>query len=136
MVSPWSPMRVTAQPIQLSANPCPKPLADRHVPVQCPPTVKQGLRELSLMILEPGPLSLQAVVPMAAALELEKQQNASRDSWTFEHTEIRLADIMGAIHERCVTTADAYCSPGNYVAGANVAGFIQVADAMLALGVV
>jgi glutamate dehydrogenase (NADP+) len=43
---------------------------------------------------------------------------------------------MAAIHERCVTTADAYGSPGNYVAGANIAGFIQVADAMLALGVI
>jgi glutamate dehydrogenase (NADP+) len=71
-----------------------------------------------------------------ATSALEMQQNASRDSWTFEHTEIRLAEIMAAIHERCVTTADAYGSPGNYVAGANIAGFIQVADAMLALGVI
>ena len=71
-----------------------------------------------------------------ATSALEMQQNASRDSWTFEDTEMRLAKIMRAIHERCVTTADAYGSPGNYVAGANIAGFIQVADAMLALGVI
>jgi glutamate dehydrogenase (NADP+) len=71
-----------------------------------------------------------------ATSALEMQQNASRDSWTFEHTEKRLAEIMRAIHERCLTTADAYGSPGNYVAGANIAGFIQVADAMLALGVI
>ena len=71
-----------------------------------------------------------------ATSALEMQQNASRDSWTFAYTEQRLAEIMRAIHERCVTAADAYGSPGNYVAGANIAGFIQVADAMLALGVV
>jgi glutamate dehydrogenase (NADP+) len=71
-----------------------------------------------------------------ATSALEMQQNASRDSWTFEYTEKRLAEIMRAIHERCLTTADAYGAPGNYVAGANIAGFIQVADAMLALGVI
>jgi glutamate dehydrogenase (NADP+) len=71
-----------------------------------------------------------------ATSALEMQQNASRDSWTFEYTEQRLAEIMRAIHERCLTTADAYGSPGSYVVGANVAGFIQVADAMLALGVI
>ena len=71
-----------------------------------------------------------------ATSALEMQQNASRDSWTFEHTETRLGEIMRAIHDRCLTTADAYGSPGNYAAGANIAGFIQVADAMLALGVI
>ncbi len=67
---------------------------------------------------------------------LEMQQNASRDSWTFEDTEARLAEIMGRIHDRCLTTADEYGQPGNYVAGANIAGFIRVADAMAALGLV
>jgi glutamate dehydrogenase (NADP+) len=43
---------------------------------------------------------------------------------------------MVGIHDRCLATADAYGAPGNYVAGANIAGFIQVADAMLALGVI
>ncbi|HEY9293937.1 MAG TPA: glutamate dehydrogenase, partial [Microlunatus sp.] len=71
-----------------------------------------------------------------ATSALEMQQNASRDSWGFEHTEERLADIMRSIHDRCVSTADEYGVPGNYVAGANIAGFIQVADAMLALGVI
>lgn len=71
-----------------------------------------------------------------ATSALEMQQNASRDSWTFEDTETRLAAIMCRIHERCLTTADAYGTPGDYVAGANIAGFIQVADAMLAMGVV
>ena len=71
-----------------------------------------------------------------ATSALEMQQNASRDSWTFEHTEHRLAEIMHGIHHRCLETADTYGSPGNYVAGANIAGFTRVADAMLALGVV
>ncbi|MFI2231163.1 NADP-specific glutamate dehydrogenase [Nocardia testacea] len=71
-----------------------------------------------------------------ATSALEMQQNASRDSWTFEHTEDRLAEIMRGVHDRCLATADEYGSPGDYVAGANIAGFIQVADAMLALGVI
>ncbi len=71
-----------------------------------------------------------------ATSALEMQQNASRDSWTFQHTEERLAEIMSHIHQRCLETADEYGSPGNYVAGANISGFIQVADAMLAQGVI
>ncbi|MEU3271153.1 NADP-specific glutamate dehydrogenase [Saccharomonospora sp. NPDC006951] len=71
-----------------------------------------------------------------ATSALEMQQNASRDTWTFDHTEQRLADIMHGIHDRCLATADEYGAPGNYVTGANIAGFSQVADAMLALGVI
>ena len=71
-----------------------------------------------------------------ATSALEMQQNASRDSWTFEYTEARLAEIMRGIHARCVETADEYGTPGDYVAGANIAGFIRVADAMLAFGVI
>ena len=71
-----------------------------------------------------------------ATSALEMQQNASRDSWSFDYTEDRLADIMRGIHDRCLETADEYGSPGDYVTGANIAGFIRVANAMLALGVV
>ncbi|MGV0624700.1 NADP-specific glutamate dehydrogenase [Mycolicibacter minnesotensis] len=71
-----------------------------------------------------------------ATSALEMQQNASRDSWSFEYTEQRLAAIMQSIHYRCLVTADEYGDPGNYVLGANIAGFIQVADAMSALGLV
>ncbi|MFF1528422.1 NADP-specific glutamate dehydrogenase [Cellulomonas sp. NPDC058312] len=71
-----------------------------------------------------------------ATSALEMQQNASRDSWSFEYTEDRLAAIMRDIHDRCAATADEYGSPGDYVVGANIAGFLKVADAMLALGVV
>ena len=71
-----------------------------------------------------------------ATSALEMQQNASRDSWSFEHTEARLATIMTDIHDRCLATADEYGVPGSYVAGANISGFVRVADAMLALGLV
>jgi glutamate dehydrogenase (NADP+) len=71
-----------------------------------------------------------------ATSALEMQQNASRDSWTFDHTQDRLAEIMRGIHDRCLETADEYGTPGSYVAGANIAGFTRVADAMLALGVI
>jgi glutamate dehydrogenase (NADP+) len=71
-----------------------------------------------------------------ATSALEMQQNASRDSWTFEETEERLAAIMHNIHDLCAQTAEDYGEPGNYVLGANIAGFIRVADAMRALGVV
>ncbi|TFD83179.1 NADP-specific glutamate dehydrogenase [Cryobacterium lactosi] len=71
-----------------------------------------------------------------ATSALEMQQNASRDSWTFDHTQDRLAEIMQGIHDRCLETADEYGTPGSYVAGANIAGFTRVADAMLALGVI
>ncbi len=71
-----------------------------------------------------------------ATSALEMQQNASRDSWTFEHTEQRLAEIMVDIHDRCAATADEYGAPGNYVLGANIAGFVKVADAMLAQGLI
>ncbi|NDK91075.1 NADP-specific glutamate dehydrogenase [Gordonia desulfuricans] len=71
-----------------------------------------------------------------ATSALEMQQNASRDSWSFEHTEQRLQKIMRGIHNTCLQTADEYGAPGDYVLGANIAGFTQVADAMLALGVI
>nr|WP_297424333.1 NADP-specific glutamate dehydrogenase [uncultured Actinotalea sp.] len=71
-----------------------------------------------------------------ATSALEMQQNASRDSWSFEHTEERLAEIMVGIHDRCAQTAEEYGAPGDYVLGANIAGFQRVADATLALGVI
>jgi glutamate dehydrogenase (NADP+) len=64
------------------------------------------------------------------------QQNASRDSWTFEQTEARLADIMRNIHDSCAETAEEYGAPADYVLGANITGFVRVAEAMRALGVI
>jgi glutamate dehydrogenase (NADP+) len=71
-----------------------------------------------------------------ATSALEMQQNASRDSWSFEHTERRLVEIMSDIHAVCRETAGRYGAADDYVAGASIAGFQRVADAMLALGLV
>jgi glutamate dehydrogenase (NADP+) len=71
-----------------------------------------------------------------ATSALEMQQNASRDSWTFDYTEDRLTQIMVGIHDKSLETADEYGHPGDYVLGANIAGFTKVADAMIALGVI
>jgi glutamate dehydrogenase (NADP+) len=71
-----------------------------------------------------------------ATSALEMQQNASRDSWTFEFTEARLAEIMGSIHHTCLVTAESFGCPDNLVVGANIAGFQRVARAMLAFGLV
>ncbi|MEO6629583.1 MAG: glutamate dehydrogenase, partial [Aquihabitans sp.] len=71
-----------------------------------------------------------------ATSALEMQQNASRNSWSFEHTEQRLSEIMTRIHDTCHEAAAAYGSPGNYVLGANVIGFLRVSQAMVALGLI
>ncbi len=71
-----------------------------------------------------------------ATSALEMQQNASRDSWTFEYTEKRLANIMKNIHQGCWEAAEEFGAKGNYVVGANTAGFIKVAKAMVAHGLI
>ena len=71
-----------------------------------------------------------------ATSALEMQQNASRDSWSFEKTEERLAAIMRNIHDSCAETAEEYGAPGDYVLGANIVGFERVAAAMTAFGVI
>ncbi len=71
-----------------------------------------------------------------ATSALEMQQNASRDRWSFEHSEAKLEEIMRGIHARCHETADEYGSPGDLVLGANVAGFLQVAEAVHAHGLI
>jgi glutamate dehydrogenase (NADP+) len=67
---------------------------------------------------------------------LEMMQNSQRLSWSRDEVDRRLHDIMKAIHHNCFETAAAYGTPGNYVNGANIAGFIKVADAMLDQGLV
>ncbi|OHF36199.1 NADP-specific glutamate dehydrogenase [Corynebacterium sp. HMSC074A01] len=71
-----------------------------------------------------------------ATSALEMQQNASRDSWTFDYTDGRLHQIMSGIFNVAADTAEEYDRAGDYVVGANIAGFKKVADAMLAQGVV
>jgi glutamate dehydrogenase (NADP+) len=67
---------------------------------------------------------------------LEMSQNSMRFSWTSEEVDNRLLLIMKSIHNNCFDTAEAYGKKGDYVTGANIAGFTKVANAMLAYGVV
>jgi glutamate dehydrogenase (NADP+) len=63
-------------------------------------------------------------------------QNSLRMNWSRQEVDGHLQNIMKNIHGSCVEAAAAYGMPGNYVAGANIAGFLKVADAMLDQGVV
>ncbi|MDO9041861.1 MAG: NADP-specific glutamate dehydrogenase [Desulfocapsaceae bacterium] len=67
---------------------------------------------------------------------LEMAQNAMRLSWSRAEVDVRLRQIMKFIHQGCLDTAAEYGVPGNYVAGANLAGFVKVARAMLEQGLV
>ncbi|MEO5720527.1 MAG: NADP-specific glutamate dehydrogenase, partial [Chthoniobacterales bacterium] len=67
---------------------------------------------------------------------LEMAQNSMRMSWTREEVDAKLQSIMQAIHRTCRTTAEQFGTPGNYVNGANIAGFRKVANAMMDQGVV
>jgi glutamate dehydrogenase (NADP+) len=99
------------------------------------PTTPGGIRVLreAGVLFGPGKAVNAGGVATSA---LEMQQNASRDSWSADYTEQRLGEIMRDIHHSCAATAEEYGVPGDYVLGANIAGFVRVADAMLALGVV
>jgi glutamate dehydrogenase (NADP+) len=63
-------------------------------------------------------------------------QNSMRIAWTREEVDQKLHHIMRTIHQNCVETAEKYGTPGNYVNGANIAGFRTVADSMIQQGVV
>ncbi|GIK59942.1 MAG: NADP-specific glutamate dehydrogenase [Ignavibacteriota bacterium] len=67
---------------------------------------------------------------------LEMTQNSMRLPWSREEVDKRLHEIMIRIHDTCVTTAERFGTPGNYVNGANIAGFLKVADAMIDQGLV
>lgn len=71
-----------------------------------------------------------------AVSAFEMQQNARRDAWPPRLVEKRLSTVMRAIHDTCRVTADRYGAPGDYVLGADIAGFERVAAAMLAQGTV
>ena len=121
---------------ELSAEDARRLIANRVLAVAeganmpCAPEAVQAFQRAGVLFA-PGKASNAGGVATSA---LEMQQNASRDSWTFEHTERRLAAIMRDIHGACADTAEHYGVPGNYVVGANMAGFVRVAEAMLALG--
>jgi glutamate dehydrogenase (NADP+) len=99
------------------------------------PTTPEGVKVFLDAKIAYGP-GKAANAGGVATSALEMQQNASRDSWTFEFTEKKLDQIMTNIHATTFETAEEFGASGNYVVGANIAGFIKVAKAMLAHGLI
>jgi len=99
------------------------------------PTTADGVR----LFLDAGVLyglGKAANAGGVAVSGLEMAQNSMRYSWTREEVDQRLRMIMTDIHDACLGAADRFGKPGNYVAGANIVGFLKVADSMLDQGVV
>ncbi|PFG10301.1 NADP-specific glutamate dehydrogenase [Marinobacter sp. LV10MA510-1] len=99
------------------------------------PTTPEGVQIFQDAGLMYGP-GKAANAGGVATSGLEMQQNASRDSWTFDYTQKRLEEIMIEIHKSCYETSVEFGAEGNYVLGANTTGFIRVAKAMNAMGVI
>src|SRR5262249_16996638 len=99
------------------------------------PTSLEGVHQFvdAKILYAPGKASNAGGVAVSG---LEMAQNSMRWAWKREEVDERLQRIMRNIHSACVDTASAYGANGNYVVGANVAGFIKVADAMLDQGLV
>lgn len=85
------------------------------------------------MLFMPGKAANAGGVATSA---LEMSQNSQRLSWTFEEVDAKLKDIMVNIYAKAADAAERYGVAGNYVAGANIAGFEKVVDAMMAQGIV
>ena len=99
------------------------------------PTVPEGVNLFVEKKLLYGP-GKAANAGGVATSGLEMSQNSLRLNWTREEVDSRLHGIMKAIHKQCVDASAAYGFEGNYVAGANIAGFLKVADSMLDQGLV
>jgi glutamate dehydrogenase (NADP+) len=99
------------------------------------PTALDGVRQFvdAGILYAPGKAANAGGV---ATSGLEMSQNSMRMCWTREEVDDRLHKIMKAIHRTCRDTADAFGTPGNYVNGANIGGFLKVADAMMDQGLV
>jgi len=99
------------------------------------PTTPEGVQVFLNAKIAYGP-GKAANAGGVATSALEMQQNAGRDSWSFEFTEKKLDQIMTGIHQVTYDTAEEFGAPGNYVIGANIAGFIKVAQAMVPMGLI
>jgi len=99
------------------------------------PTVPEGVEQFLAagILYGPGKAANAGGVTTSG---LEMSQNSLRLAWTREEVDARLRGIMKAIHKQAMETAAEYETPGNYVNGANIAGFVKVADAMLDQGIV
>jgi glutamate dehydrogenase (NADP+) len=99
------------------------------------PTVPEGI-EIFLdhkLLYGPGKAANAGGVSVSG---LEMTQNSMRLAWSREEVDQRLKMIMASIHKTCQSTAEQYGTPGNYVNGANIAGFVKVVEAMLDQGLV
>ncbi|MDP6540009.1 MAG: glutamate dehydrogenase, partial [Planctomycetota bacterium] len=99
------------------------------------PTVTDGVRAFleARILYGPGKAANAGGVAVSG---LEMAQNSMRYAWQRDEVDGRLKTIMADIHTACVTTAERFGTPGNYVDGANIAGFLKVADSMLDQGLV
>lgn len=99
------------------------------------PTMPEGIEvfQANDVLFAPGKAANAGGVAVSG---LEMSQNSMRLSWSREEVDSRLHNIMKEIHKSCLDAATKYSKPGNYVDGANIAGFLKVADAMLDQGVV
>jgi glutamate dehydrogenase (NADP+) len=99
------------------------------------PTALEGVRLFidAHILYAPGKAANAGGV---ATSGLEMSQNSMRSSWTREEVDERLHRIMRAVHKACFETAAEFGTPGNYVNGANIAGFLKVADSMMDQGLV
>lgn len=98
----------------------------------CTPEAVHYLQEKGVLYA-PGKAANAGGVAVSA---LEMSQNSIRDSWTFQQVDERLKGIMEHIFDSCAQAAESFGCPQNYEVGANIAGFLKVADAMLAQGAV
>ncbi|HEY5860934.1 MAG: NADP-specific glutamate dehydrogenase [Actinomycetota bacterium] len=99
------------------------------------PTVPEGVEAFvsASILYGPGKAANGGGVAVSG---LEMSQNSMRVTWSREEMDQRLYSIVTRIHEQCRDTAEDYGHPGNYVMGANIAGFVKVADAMLSQGLI
>ena len=99
------------------------------------PTVPEGVDIFleNKLLYGPGKAANAGGVSVSG---LEMTQNSMRLSWSREEVDNRLKIIMKSIHRACLEASEQYGTPGNYVAGANIAGFVKVVDAMMDQGVV
>ena len=114
-------------------------LVDNGVAVVCEganmPTVPEGIDIFieNKLLYGPGKAANAGGVSVSG---LEMTQNSMRLAWTREEVDNRLQMIMKSIHKTCLDAAEQYGTPGNYMNGANIAGFVKVVEAMLDQGVV
>jgi glutamate dehydrogenase (NADP+) len=99
------------------------------------PTVAEGVEQYIKAGILYGP-GKAANAGGVAVSGLEMAQNSMRYSWTREEVDNRLHLIMKSIHKACIDASERFGTPGNYVNGANIAGFLKTADAMMDLGIV